>query len=81
MATPRYRDDEVVKRIGAKIRQIRLEKGISQMKFAHKCQLELSTINRIELGKVNPSISLIFLLADKLEVEASDLIRIARPAE
>ena len=45
------------------------------MKFAHKCGLELSTINRIELGKVNPSGSLLFLIASKLEVAPEELIR------
>lgn len=51
-------------------------KGISQMQLAHKCDLELSTINRVELGKVNPSISLIFLFAEKLEVDVTELVQI-----
>jgi transcriptional regulator with XRE-family HTH domain len=65
----------VVKKVGAKIRQLRIAKGLSQMKFAHKCELELSTINRIELGKLSPSISLLFLFASKLEVEPEELLR------
>lgn len=76
MSTPRYRNDEVVKKIGARIRHIRMLKGISQMQLAHKCDLELSTINRVELGKVNPSISLIFLFAEKLEVDVAELVQI-----
>lgn len=56
------------------IREARTKKGLSQQKLAHLCEVELSTINRIELGKLNPSISILYLIAEKLEVLPSDII-------
>jgi transcriptional regulator with XRE-family HTH domain len=54
--------------IGQRIREIRKIKGFSQMQLANECDLELSTINRVELGKINASVSLLVLIASKLEV-------------
>ncbi|MUV37836.1 putative HTH-type transcriptional regulator [Lentibacillus sp. JNUCC-1] len=40
------------------IRQIRLEKGISQVKMAEDLQVTRQTINAIEKHKYNPSLEL-----------------------
>jgi transcriptional regulator with XRE-family HTH domain len=69
-----YRNDEVIKKLGNKIREARLAKGISQQNLADLCQLELSQINRIELGKINTSISQLFLIAEKLKVPVEKLL-------
>ena len=71
-----YRNSEVVSRLGNKIRQIRLQKGLSQEQLANLCDLEISQINRIELGKINTSVSHLFLIASKLEVEVAELVRL-----
>jgi transcriptional regulator with XRE-family HTH domain len=69
-----YRDDKTIKKFGKKLREIRQSKGISQEQLAHDCGLEYSQINRIELGKVNTSISHVALLAKHLEVTPCDLL-------
>jgi transcriptional regulator with XRE-family HTH domain len=69
-----YRDDKVIKRFGKRVRAIRLTKGISQEQLALKSGLEYSQINRIELGKVNTSISHLFLLAKHLGISPTELL-------
>lgn len=72
---PYHRDDDFLTKIGARIREIRREKGLTQMELAFKCNdKDYSQINRVELGKVNFSVSYLGLLADALEVEPKDLL-------
>jgi transcriptional regulator with XRE-family HTH domain len=68
-----YRDDKTIKKFGKRVREVRQSRGISQEQLAHNCELEYSQINRIELGKVNTSISHVALLAKYLGVTPADL--------
>ena len=69
------RDDPFLMKIGTKIRDLRLKKGLSQMDLAFKCgDIDYSQINRIELGKVNFSVSYISLIANALEVNPAELL-------
>ena len=71
-----YRDDDFLLKLGQKIRNLRTQKGLTQVELAFKCNdIDYSQINRIELGKVNFSVSFLSLLADALEVEISDLLK------
>ena len=70
-----YRDDEFLKQIGEKIRELRLAKGLTQMDLAFACNdKDYSQINRIELGKVNFSVSYLTLIAKVLDVTPQDLL-------
>lgn len=70
-----YRDERFLKQIGLRIRQLRLEKGMTQEELAFECDYaDFSQINRIELGKVNFSISYLKLIAEKLEVPVKELL-------
>jgi len=69
-----YRNNDVIVKLGKKIRELRIKNGFSQEHFANLCDLELSQINRIELGKINTSISQVFLIAKILGVKAKDLL-------
>ena len=70
-----YRDDEFLHSIGANVRRLRIEKGLTQMELAFACNdKDYSQINRIELGKVNFSVSYLTLLAKVLDVNPQDLI-------
>jgi transcriptional regulator with XRE-family HTH domain len=70
-----YRNDDLIKKIGSRIREVRLKNGISQQELANLCDLELSQINRIELGKINTSVSHLFLIAQHLTVTPEALIK------
>ncbi len=70
-----YRDEQFLKKIGENVRRLRLQKGITQMELAFACnEIDYSQINRIELGKVNFSVSYLALIAEQLEVLPKDLI-------
>ena len=61
-------------KFGLRVRAIREAKGLSQPELANECDWEYSQINRIELGKINTSISHLFHLAEKLGVKPTDLV-------
>lgn len=70
-----FRDDEFLRAVGAKIREYRLLKGLTQMELAFACNdKDYSQINRIELGKVNFSVSYLSLIAEVLAVKPQDLL-------
>lgn len=70
-----YRDERFLKQIGLRIRQLRLKKGMTQEELAFECDYaDFSQINRIELGKVNFSVSYLKLIAEKLEVPVKELL-------
>ncbi len=72
---PYYRDEEFLRGIGERIRKCRINAGLTQMDLAFRCNdIDYSQINRLELGKVNFSISYIKLIATALEVKTSDLL-------
>jgi transcriptional regulator with XRE-family HTH domain len=72
---PYYRDDEFLKRIGEKVRSIRQTQGLSQTDLAFKCNdKDYSQINRLELGKINFSVSYLKLIATALNVKVENLL-------
>ena len=60
--------------LGKRIRQLREEKNISQTELGNLCDIERSNMNRIEAGNTNPSSYLLYQIAEKLGVEASELL-------
>ena len=72
---PYYRDDEFLKKIGEKVRFLRQKAGLSQMDLAFLCNdKDYSQINRLELGKINFSVSYLKLVSNALKVKVLDLI-------
>jgi len=72
---PYFRDDEFLRDIGAKIREHRLARGMTQAELAFSCNdKDYSQINRIELGKVNFSISYLSLIAGVFGISPKDLL-------
>lgn len=58
---------------GDNLRKIRLAKNISMQNLAYAINVEYSQISRIELGKINTSISTANEIAIALEVPLTDL--------
>jgi transcriptional regulator with XRE-family HTH domain len=70
-----YRNDDFLIKIGNKIRDLRTAKDMTQMELAFKCNdMDYSQINRMELGKINFSISYLLLIAKALEVSPKKLL-------
>lgn len=58
---------------GNNLRKIRLSKNVSMQNLAYAINVEYSQISRIELGKINTSISIVYDIAVALEVPLSSL--------
>ena len=70
-----YRDDHFLKEIGHRVRALRQKAGLSQTDLAFKCNdKDYSQINRLELGKINFSVSYLKLISTALEVSVKDLL-------
>ena len=69
-----FKDQNLLNEIGEKIREIRLSKNISQESLANEVEIDYSQINRMELGKVNFSISYLYRIAKALETDPKQLL-------
>ena len=65
-------DEEGLRLLAKRLKEIRAEKGISQEELAYRSELTLSQIARIETVKTNPTISTIFKLIRTLEITPSE---------
>jgi transcriptional regulator with XRE-family HTH domain len=55
-----------------RIRQLRKERGLSQVKLAVMADMDPATLNRLERGTGNPNLKTLERVADALGVEAAD---------
>ncbi len=60
--------------LGLKVRELRISKSLSQTDLAFKIGKDQPSINRLEKGKVNPSILYLLDIANGLEIKVSDLL-------
>ena len=65
----------VVKKFGKRVRQLRLERGLTQEALGTKCDLDLTYIGRIERGEQNSSLVVIGAIARGLGVSLEELFR------
>ncbi|CAX61313.1 MULTISPECIES: helix-turn-helix domain-containing protein [Erwinia] len=59
---------------GKRVKQLRLQAGLSQEAFAHKCGLDRTYVSGIERGLRNPTLEVIAILAKGLGIELKNLI-------
>jgi transcriptional regulator with XRE-family HTH domain len=52
-----------------RVRELREEKGVSQVRLAVAAGMDPATLNRLEMGKANPNLKTLERLADALGVE------------
>lgn len=71
-----YRDEKAIKAFGKKVRELRIQRGMTIEQFANTSDIHATQISRIERGESNPTISYITLIAEKLGVTASELLRL-----
>jgi transcriptional regulator with XRE-family HTH domain len=64
---------DVKKKFGEKVRELRMNKGISQEKLAELADLHRTYITSVELGKRNVSIENIYKLAHALGCNVTEL--------
>ena len=61
-------------KFGKILRRVRSAKGLSQEDLAVRLEISRSHIGRLETGEKQPSLKMLFRIADALEVPASALI-------
>lgn len=66
-------DEEGLRLLAKRLKEIRKEKGISQEELAHRSEITLSQIARIETVRTNPTVSTIFKITRALEVPLKEL--------
>ena len=66
----------LLKALGKRIREIRLDKGITQVQLAHSIGKDQQSIQRLEAGNINPSYYYLCEIAEGLNVS---LIEITKP--
>jgi transcriptional regulator with XRE-family HTH domain len=66
-------DEEGLKMLASRIKQLRSEKKITQEELAYRSELTLSQIARIETVKINPTVSTMFRISKALDISMSEL--------
>lgn len=59
---------------GKVLLQLREEKGVSQQELADNCNMERAYISRLERGLFQPTITIVFKIADYFERKPSEVI-------
>ena len=62
-------EQEYIKFLGVRIRQLREEKNMSQQVLADICNVPKSTIGRLERGEVNPTVKTLLKISSALNIE------------
>ena len=63
------------KRVGKRIKEIRVEKKISQQELADLCGIEPSNMSRLESGRANATLSTLDIVSKNLGVEVIELFK------
>ncbi len=72
---PRRSGNALLQRqIGARIRSLREEKGLTQERLAWECDLAKAYMSQVESGKRLPSVPVLAALAKRLGVDLVDIV-------
>jgi transcriptional regulator with XRE-family HTH domain len=66
--------DEIQRRFGDRLKEVRLAGGISQMELAHRSGLHPTYVSSVERGQRNVSLINIYRLAEALEIRPAGLL-------
>lgn len=69
---------EILKKVGKRIKEVRLQKGISQADLVGRIEgnIDVTNISRIEAGRTNPTVFTLFRIAEALGVPLNELMLI-----
>lgn len=67
--------DDEAKKLGENLKEIRLEKGVTQTSVAKALGVDRSFVSNIENGKTNPTLSTITSIAKALGVSTKELLK------
>jgi len=69
------RNEKAIMTLANNIRKYRIEKGMTIQELANLLDVDYSQIGRMERGVVNPSISIIFDIAQILGIHPSEFLK------
>ena len=75
------RQSDLVLRFAARLRELRLARGLTQAGLARAARVTVSYVSRLEGGKVAPGIDLVDRLAESLGAAAADLLPAGTPPD
>ena len=70
---------EFLIKLGNRIREIRIERGLSQSEVANLCGKERQSYQRVESGNINATVWYLQHIASALKVEVKDLLNTDLP--
>jgi len=72
--TMKERDQKRLKKLGAHLKKLRKNRGLSIRQLAALCDVDYAKISKIESTGVNMNVTTLMELADGLEVTPKDLL-------
>ncbi|WP_412071672.1 helix-turn-helix domain-containing protein [Reichenbachiella sp.] len=69
-------DKQIIRKFGLVLKSLREEKGISQEALAHAIKSHSTHISRLENGHKQPTLTTFIKLADELNVEPMELMKL-----
>ena len=66
-------DNDFAANLGNRIRELRKNKGISQLELAYDMDMSMNTISGIELGKISPKIDTLKKITQRLDIDIAEL--------
>ncbi|MCK9477645.1 MAG: helix-turn-helix domain-containing protein [Candidatus Muirbacterium halophilum] len=66
--------ENVKKEIGKNIKILRIHKDLSQEELAYKADIHTTHLSKIENGKMNVTIEILYKIAESLDTELSELV-------
>lgn len=72
----RLKHQEIILKLGQKIKELRLGLNLTQEDLSLACDVDVRTIQRIEKGQQNITLSVLFSIAESLQISAHELIHI-----
>ena len=64
---------KILERLGKRLKEIRLDKELTQEALAEMVKIHPTYVGKLETGKSNPSVKLLFKLSRALDVKLSDI--------
>jgi transcriptional regulator with XRE-family HTH domain len=63
-----------LKKLGKNVARLREEAGLSQTELALRCDKDRQSLNRLEKGRINPSVFYLQQLSEELKIPVKDLL-------
>ncbi len=69
---------KIFKLIGSRIKELRLQKGLSQVELVGKMEgnIDATNISRIESGRTNPTLLTLYRISLALEISLEELFKL-----